>query len=274
MIEHGTKIRSLSPERSRLSVHRRDSGPGLLVSFRSVEEVASVDLSQVDVVDLKNPSRGALAPVDWPIAQDVFNYVGQRAIVHPVSLALGELRNLQVEGFQQLSWPVAFAKAGLSGMSSRDRWQDAWNASFILKLPDHVSPVAVAYADYQSCDAPCPEEIITAAIDFGVSVMLIDTFDKRLESSIDLLGIERLINIRKMASQQGIQFVLAGRINVRNLRAAVRVEPDLIAVRGAVTNGQRDGDLSRQRLDCFARKLLRERQALTTTIRQTRDAIT
>src|SRR5438552_1913494 len=61
--------------------------PGLLVSVRSADEVKAALAGGADLIDVKEPAKGPLAPAEAEVVAAVIDKVGGRV---PVSAALGE----------------------------------------------------------------------------------------------------------------------------------------------------------------------------------------
>ena len=123
---------------------------GLLVSVRDLNEARIALAAGVDLIDVKEPSRGSLGAASAEDWRSVVEFVAGR---RPVSLALGEL----AEGIDPERLPSAagasFAKVGLADMRGDTGWPQCWRA-VVENLPAGTRSVAVAYADWQSAGAP------------------------------------------------------------------------------------------------------------------------
>ena len=64
--------------------------------------------------------------------------------------------------------------------------------------------------------------------------MLIDTFFKDGNRLLDYFTIERLQNLRELANAHGLVLCIAGSIKQDCLEPILKINPDVIAVRGAV----------------------------------------
>jgi uncharacterized protein (UPF0264 family) len=234
--------------------------PGLLVSFRSPQEFEHIPLESIDVIDLKEPTRGALAAVDPGTVRETVFRLRDRESAPPISIALGELPDSQMVRFRAELPLVKFAKVGLAGTRSLKNWASMWHERFLSVLPPSTQPVAVAYADHLTCDAPEPDDVLDHAILAGVPNLLLDTFDKSRGSSLEILGDDRIRTLARRARENGMRFVLAGKIDRPLLGRAISINPDLIAVRGAVTATDRTSRVCTDRLRSFALALKSLRQ--------------
>lgn len=214
---------------------------GLLVSVRSVDEFRQAACYPVEVLDFKEPQRGALAAADPQLWQQAAEEAPPAC---RLSAALGEWEDA-LKLATQVPARFSYAKAGPAGAASTAQLVDVW-AELQQRLPRDVELVAVAYADHQRAQCPPPEAILQAAVAAGLRTWLIDTFDKTAGcDSLTWLGSERLYGIQQMAEQAGVRWVLAGSIGLRAAQDVIDqgVRPDLFGVRGAICDGTRSGEI-------------------------------
>lgn len=233
--------------------------PGLLVSVRSAEEAAVALAAGVDVVDVKEPSRGSLGAADLAVVADVVAVVCGRV---PVSAALGELDDFSTiapearnadEGIEKFPRGVAFVKMGLAGCRADADWPSRWCAA--MSAAGAAEPVAVVYADWRSAGAPAPNEVLTEARAVGCPALLVDTWDKTAGTLWDHWSRRSLARFMGEVQERGMAFVLAGSLSGRALAEAVRLRPDLVAVRGAVCDTGRGGALCPRRIESVRRAI-------------------
>lgn len=229
---------------------------GLLVSVRSAAEAASALAGGADVIDIKEPDRGALGAANPHVWRDVLETVAGRV---PVSAALGELftadaSSVSVQDLAANTAGLAFAKIGLAGAITMADWPALWKQSFAA-LPRSVVPVAVAYADWQSAQAPSPEEVIDRGAAFGCPLVLFDTFDKSGGCLLDHLPPAVLARLIRRAEQRGMKTVLAGSLSLSLLPRVLPLSPALIAVRGAACCGNRRSAIDADQVRALAAAL-------------------
>jgi uncharacterized protein (UPF0264 family) len=102
-----------------------------------------------------------------------------------------------------------------------------------------VQPVAVAYADWQTAQAPSPEEILTAAASCRAAYLLVDTHDKSRGNLLSHLSIGELTDLAAAAAAPGIGLVLAGSLDAAAIARLLPLAPAYVAVRGAACRGER-----------------------------------
>jgi len=204
---------------------------------RNASEAAAALAAGADLIDIKEPHRGALGMADGATIRDVLAAINARV---PTSIALGELQEANAAPrYEQLP---TYAKFGLAG-AGRD---SAWHASLqdaIGSLPPGVQSVAVAYADWRQANAPPPQEVLEFAAEFGCRGLLIDTFVKTGGSLVEHLAAAELRGLIDGARGRGLITVLAGGLKVEDLVRLVPLKPDYFGFRGAVCRGKREAIL-------------------------------
>ena len=251
------------------------SGPRLLVSVRSLQEADEAIAGGCDILDIKEPRRGSLGAASEETIQEVAKS-GRRSGV-PVSAALGECTEWQrSESLLQpgavAKFDLQFVKLGLAGMRQRQNWAEEWlclAARCAGKAAAGARHVAVVYADWQTADAPCPQEILdvvsrttrTRQLPSGernglFSGVLIDTFEKSSGRLLDAMDPQEIQNMRQQTAACGLFLGLAGRLTQAMLPQLVSLAPDIVAVRSAACRGQqRNADVERTTVSQFRQSM-------------------
>src|SRR3954469_1920511 len=212
--------------------------PQLLVSVRSAEEARAALAGGADLIDVKDPTRGALGAADPAVIREVIALVNGRV---PVSAAVGEWN----EGTEQTAPPgLHYAKWGLArlttlpnGVLTRIRMTDC--AFF---------PVLVSYADHRRAECPDPEWLAGAAIRFHFPAFLLDTAVKDGSPLLDWVAPATLARIRFDLGDAGVPVALAGSLDESAIRTLGPLVPDWFAVRGAGCTGGRSGTVCADRV--------------------------
>ena len=249
---------------------------GLLVSVRDAQEAELCLRHGVDILDLKEPSAGALGSV----ADQVIEQVQQLAMninseKRPkLSFALGELADWDFQSYPRLLDryctdqidKMSYVKIGLAGAQQLRDWQAAWRELF-TGLPESIQPVVVGYLDRFSSASQdrsaavandrCPS--IEQLIDFAkaqpqVSTILLDTCDKQndLFASVD---DQQLQSIIAAANRAGLACVVAGSVDTDSIQRVIQAGAKLVGIRGAACDGNRNGQLCEDKLTEFSRRL-------------------
>ncbi len=212
----------------------------LLLSVRSVSEAALCIHHGADMIDVKEPLRGALGMASCETIRAIAREVPPRI---PVSAALGEwLDWLGEPKLPALGASLAYLKVGLAGAGRMETWREDFGR-FCRQMCDEgetysdANLVAVAYADWKAAEAPRPDEVLDFAAANGFPVILIDTWRKDGLSLLDWLSPEALQSLIERAHAGGLDVALAGSLRLREIDTVLALGPDILAVRGAVCRG-------------------------------------
>jgi uncharacterized protein (UPF0264 family) len=139
-------------------------------------------------------------------------------------------------------------------MAQSTAWQDqllsAWKS-----LPACVSPVVVAYADFEAAETPTPEEVIGFACQSQCGAVLIDTFLKHGANVFGRLSVARLRKLYRRVHDVGKLFVVGGSLDLRTIPEVARLGIDYIAVRGAACKYSRTSEIDAERIAKIAQLL-------------------
>ena len=215
----------------------------LLVSVRDASEALTALAAGVDLIDVKEPDRGALGAADPATIAAVVSAVADRV---PTSAALGELLaagNLP----ETVPARLHFAKLGLAGCRHVDDWPTRWRAAIAL-LPPCIAPVVVAYADYRNANSPEPWNLLALAQGLGCRGFVLDTYDKQqggLGGYFSRADLRRwLVAVRSA----GMTSVVAGGLGLNDVAEIAELGPDYVGVRGAACTGGRGGTVDAGRV--------------------------
>lgn len=222
----------------------------LLVSVRNTKEAQAALAGGADLIDIKEPTRGALGAADVAAWRAIQATVANRA---PVSAALGELLDEGCLALAQQSAGMQMVKAGLAGCAAHCDWPRRLQ-QLRCALPPGVRLVAVIYADAASAHTPSPDEILAIAQQLELDTLLIDTFDKARGDLFQHLSLERLSSLVTSAKQANMQVALAGSLSLATIPSALTLAPEWIAVRGAAClGGERQTSIDSQCVSHLAR---------------------
>jgi len=221
----------------------------LLVSVRNVAEAEAALAGGADIIDVKEPRRGALGPADPEVWDEIRTLIGRRAAV---SAALGELLHDPVADLARHTSGLRFAKIGLAGCHTERGWMSRWT-EVARALPPRVTAVPVAYADWISAGSPSPSAVILFAARSPARLLLVDTRDKAAGNLLAAMSREALLDMIAFARQLGVRLALAGSLDTASVRALLPHAPEYVGVRGAACRGGRDGTIEIARVKTLAR---------------------
>ena len=222
----------------------------LLVSVRDAAEACDAIAGGADLIDVKEPLKGSLGAASAPVVREIIDAVDGR---RPASVAIGELTDVDDA---DLSYCVGarFAKVGLAGCTSDLDWPRRWQA-IVARLPQSVQPVAVIYADYETCDAPNPDQVLLQAARLGCAAVLLDTFDKTRGRLPQQWTLDRLARFAEKVRGVEMRLVLAGSLAIEDIASLRSLDADYFAVRSAVCGNARTGRLERHLVERFAQQM-------------------
>lgn len=219
---------------------------GVLASVTSAAEAELVLAAGADIIDLKNPSRGALGALADQTIRDIVAAIGGRL---PVSATIGDLPMspppiaAAVDRIGGLG--VDIVKVGLFPGGDRDGCLAELGAAAARGL----RLVLVIFADQQ------PDfTLIARARDLGLTGVMLDTADKAAGGLRAHLSGAQLAAFVSRAKTAGLLTGLAGSLAEADIPALLPLAPDYLGFRGALCRGGRTAalDAARVRAVCAA----------------------
>ncbi|MEX2156382.1 MAG: (5-formylfuran-3-yl)methyl phosphate synthase [Gemmatimonadales bacterium] len=211
----------------------------LLVSVRDVREAQAAVRGGADIVDAKDPRRGALGPVTPRTLADI------RAAVPtsiPVSAALGDAvaeRVVARAARLAAARGAAYVKVGLRDVSDAGHARALAHWAAQGAAEGGAELVLVAYADASRVGSLPPLAVPDIAAAAGARGVLLDTAFKDQGSLFDLVDVARVGRWLAAARAAGLFTALAGSLGEPSLRTALALGADIVGVRGAACDGGR-----------------------------------
>jgi uncharacterized protein (UPF0264 family) len=220
--------------------------PGLMVSVRSASEVEAALVGGADLIDVKEPSKGALAPAEAEVVAGVIAKVKGKV---PVSAALGEWSpNAITEAHWHLELKLNYVKWGLAGYTPKPGWgEDLLDTR--RELPLGMEMVAVAYADWERAKSVPPAELAKFAKRFRFKAFLLDTWGKDGKTLLDFIPAPEVAELTESLKRSSITVAVGGSLRPEHLKQLKGAAPDYYAVRTSVcAAGKRDGVIDTARV--------------------------
>ncbi len=219
---------------------------GLLVSVRSADEVAAALAGGADLIDVKEPSKGPLAPAEAEVVAAVIEAVGGKV---PVSAALGEWTpNALTEAHWHLELKLNYVKWGLAGYSPTPGWGEDL-LDMRRELPVGMEMVAVAYADWERAKSVPPAEMAKFAKRFRFKAFLLDTWGKDGKTLLDFMSPAEVQEMVESLQRVYTIVAVGGSLRPEQMKQLKGVTPDYFAVRSSVcAAGKRDGVIDEARV--------------------------
>ncbi len=217
----------------------------LLVSVADAREARAAARGGADIVDAKDPRRGALGAVTARALAAIRAAVPDR----PLSVALGDASDegaVERRARRAAAHGCAYVKVGFRGAVSMARARPLARAA-LCPAGGEMPVVLVAYADWERADSLAPAALVDLAAAEGASAVLLDTALK--DAPLFALMAPRAVGEWvDRAHAAGLTVALAGSLVARDFRRAAAVQADIVGVRGAACAGGRIGRVERARV--------------------------
>ena len=209
-----------------------------------------------DVIDLKEPSRGALGMADPETMAAVARCTADLEFPVPLSVALGDAADWSDERpVPHLARGIAYLKLGTAGSGRGREWWRRWagvrqrfDATAIAGresdaeiAPDRAAGrpawILVAYADWEAADGPAPLDAFEAARRLGCAGILIDTYDKRGGGLFHWMPPHMVSDLAQTARDMQLTLALAGRLQIGDAPRLIAAGSDIVGIRSAACRG-------------------------------------
>lgn len=225
----------------------------VLVSVRDLDEAMTVARAGADVVDLKEPDRGALGGLEPADIARIVAALRDAGAVQPVSATIGD-------------WPMhahdailervdAVARCGVDTVKIGIDAAEPGARALVRRLAACGHPVALVFIADRGLDLA----LLADALAAGCRTVMADTADKRAGSLFDCVPLPQLRDFVRRARGAGALVGLAGALREAHLPLLASLAPDFAGFRGAVCAGlQRGAALDPARLASLRAALERE----------------
>jgi dihydroneopterin aldolase len=201
----------------------------LLASVTGPDEAEIADRHGADIIDLKDPRRGAFGAVAVDaVAATLAAIDGRR----PISAVTGELA---MEPDQIVRAASALADAGVDyvkvALFPEPRREDCMRA--LAALAQRVKLVAVMFADH-GFDAA----LVSLMAQSGFAGAMLDTARKTGGRLLDHMSVASLGGFIDACRRHGLMGGLAGSLEAPDVPRLLLLAPDVLGFRGALCRGQ------------------------------------
>jgi len=199
---------------------------GILASVNSLEEAVIALESKVDIIDLKQPKRGALGALDTETISQIVAHINHKC---PISATIGDLP-MQAEEIMDAVIKTANTQVNFIkiGFFPGNAWEATVNKLSTLARRG-LNLIAVLFADQQP-DYQILEVLSTAGF-YGV---MLDTMDKSQGSLTQVMPEHVIKKFVEKAKCQQMLCGLAGSLRKEDIPQLLPFEPDYLGFRGAI----------------------------------------
>lgn len=211
----------------------------MLASVTGPDEAEIALAGGADIIDLKDPSRGALGAVDAATVRATVARVAER---RPVSAVTGDLPmeqgTLVAAGEAMAATGVEFVKLGVFPPASPGAADPAAAVRALAPLARSVRLIAVLFADL------APDlGLLPLLAEAGFTGAMLDTARKGNGRLLDHMALPALRRFVASCREQGLMCGLAGALEPPDIPRLLPLRPDLLGFRGALCAGGRAGPL-------------------------------
>lgn len=222
----------------------------LLVSVRDADEARAALAGGAEIIDGKEPARGALGAVEPGVLREIQAAVGG---VCATSAALGDADDdaaVERAAREAAALGLDYVKIGFRGVADPGCIAGLMVAAArgARAAGGGTAVIAVAYADAARVASPAPGALIDIAAGAGVRGVLLDTALKDGDGLLTLMTPAALARWVRAAHEAALIVALAGKLTRRHFAVLDGLGADIIGVRGAACDGGREGRVSEERV--------------------------
>ncbi|MGR9073294.1 MAG: (5-formylfuran-3-yl)methyl phosphate synthase [Gammaproteobacteria bacterium] len=199
---------------------------GMLASVNCAEEALLAIEAGADIIDLKQPSEGALGALEVARVKEIVALIGTRA---PVSATIGDLAVTPEPVFRKVedmaATGVEYVKIGF--FPGGDWPGTVLRLSRLTRRGTKL--IAVLFADAR------PDlDILPLLADCGFAGAMLDTMDKSRGSLTGVMPPNRIGEFVHAAKSIGLMSGLAGSLGEADIIPLLALDPDYLGFRGAL----------------------------------------
>lgn len=214
----------------------------LMVSVQDLQEAREAVEGKADIVDVKNLQETLVGSNFPPVVKEVRSAISND--IH-VSVTLGVVPNQP--------GTVAMAVYGAAALNATSVKVGFLQTEYDLALKilreckkalsgSNTKLIAATFGDSHLYNGIDPKLVVRLAKESGSDGILIDTLTKDGRNLFDFIDEKTLKSLVDEGKEAGMSTALSGTLRIGDLDTLMRINPDIVGVRGAVcTKGDRYG---------------------------------
>jgi len=200
---------------------------GMLASINSLDEALQIQHLGIDIIDLKQPAKGALGALALTEVQTIVDHLGH---INTLSATIGDLPmepdRVQHAVLSMAASGVDYIKIGF--FSAGDTLATLNRLKSDIEQ-NNLRLIAVLFADQQ------PDfSLIPRLAETGFSGVMLDTADKQNGSLLDVMPLKRIEQFVQHAKQHRLLTGLAGSLRQTHIHQLLPFQADYLGFRGAL----------------------------------------
>lgn len=224
----------------------------LLISVTSQDEVQLALKNGADLIDLKDPSSGALGALPASVVQSVVAYVKQ---THPNNLTSATIGDVPMQAdllrdsvTKMLETKVDYIKIGFFETADYQASLDALNHC----TKSGAKLIAVLFAE-----KIYPDTLIAAIKHAGFVGVMLDTAEKNGRSLLENVDDAMLLQFAQNAIKNALNFGFAGSLKSQHIAPLKNLNPNYLGFRGGVCeNNQRSLSICPEKIQQIKKELI------------------
>ena len=202
----------------------------ILISFRSIDEVSEECLKYLDILDLKDPDKGAIGSWEIKNLKKIVDKFGNRI---KISATLGDedkvykiLNKLNLFDSLKLNY-IKF------GIFANEIEQLTFLLNSIKKRKFKTELVPVIFVENKFLRNFVAENIKEFK-KFGYNFLLLDTYSKNIGNVFEICSEDYLKILLNQSLLNNLSIGLAGKLNLSNISQLAELQPKIVGFRSAV----------------------------------------
>jgi uncharacterized protein (UPF0264 family) len=213
----------------------------LLISVTSIEEAALALANGADIIDLKDPSQGALGALPLARIESIISFVNAQK---PVSATIGDLPMQPAVILKAVATLTALQVDFIKiGFFAADDYQPCLTALEPL-TSNGAKLIAVMFAEHVYSS-----DLIAAIKQAGFIGIMLDTANKNGLTLMDHYSAEQQLSFSQQVFERDLSLGLAGSLQLKHVANAKKINPTYIGFRGGVcADNQRQSSLDASKI--------------------------
>ena len=219
----------------------------LLISVTNVDEARIALENGVDVLDLKDPSDGALGALDIHVVNEITTYVNHKKLVSAtignitfhtsddLNTALARITALKLAGIDIIK--IGFFDSQVSENRSQNVKQLETSAELLLAIQAMCLSKTVKFIAVLFAENTYETYFIDGLLTVGFEGLMIDTMVKNGQSAMHFNNHDQFKSIADCAHAKGCWFGVAGSLQLQDIAIVKYLKPTYIGFRGAACDG-------------------------------------
>lgn len=219
----------------------------LLISVTNIDEARIALENGVDVLDLKDPSDGALGALDIQEVNKINAYVNHKTLVSAtignikfhssddLNTALARIRTLILAGVDIIK--IGFFDNQVPENRSKNVQQLEISAELLLAIQAMCLSKTIKFVAVLFAENTYEAHFIDGLLTIGFEGLMIDTMVKNGQSAMHFNNHDQFKSIADCAHAKGYWFGIAGSLQPQDIALVKYLKPTYIGFRGAACDG-------------------------------------